>query len=359
MAALYSGEVHSLLVLDTEFADVMLEALGPSRPDEPFPIRRMRSYLGFIARERSELELATSQSILKPLLRGDLEDVLKFRSIGLTALGEMLERLRSDGASDETLLDPFAALGALSGATYADLTWITLGMNALNGEDTGIAFKDPALANMLMQGAYLLMLAAVAESRGIALSTWDNDWLRALWRFRSEFTTDPLAESRGRRAALQKELGTAILERQVPCVADLPLEAILEIRAKRSAEVEGFRVGIAALVAEIDISQPLDASHLEIDALISRTVDPALHQLRIAVTDSRSRLLLKLGDSTQSLAAATVPAVLAFSAGAPLEMTAAVGALGALVGAVADGVLERRSLVRGSQWGLVYRLARK
>lgn len=49
-------------------------------------------------------------------------------------------------------------------------------------------------------------------------------------------------------------------------------------------------------------------------------------------------------------------ASLAFAAGAPLNVSAALVAAGAIIGTAVEGFVERENLKRASQWGLLYRL---
>jgi hypothetical protein len=362
-AALYSGEVHSLTVVDGEVARAMLDAFGPARSDnqqsESIAEKRLRAYFNFIVSEESTLSLAADTGVLKPILRGGLDEVnavrMEYTDRFLSRILDIRPKKKRIGTIK--MVDQVSdLLGCDTPPTYGDLSWIGLALRVVNGrEDGSMLLKNQEVVSKLLLCQYLVTVSAVAEVRGVCPSTWDSRWLDAMWTLRSLHVTDGRPEVGGRRREAEANMGNLILERHIPAVDDLPLEAVLEIRRERSSEVEAFQVGVAALAAKVDVSAPFVEAEREMLDLIVRKVDPALHDLSAAVASSRDRTLAKLGRPAH-YGASLVSASIAFAAGAPLNVSAAVAAAGALVGTAIEGAVERKNLRRASQWGLLYRL---
>jgi len=88
-------------------------------------------------------------------------------------------------------------------------------------------------------------------------------------------------------------------------------------------------------------------------------VDPALHDLRAAIRASRIDALAKIGQSYTSLASATIPATLAYSVGAPINVSALAAALGAVTGALIDSSAQQSKLLNANRWSFVFNLTKE
>jgi hypothetical protein len=130
----------------------------------------------------------------------------------------------------------------------------------------------------------------------------------------------------------------------------------LEIRRSRASELDAFRVALAELATHIDPTERVPDLDAQIHDVVVGQVDPALRDLGVALAAAKLDAVAKLGRSAKGIAAGTVSAALSFAAGVPLNLTAAVGTLGAVVAALLDYSIERRKLLHGSQGGNFARL---
>jgi hypothetical protein len=360
-AALYCGEIHSLSLFNGEIAARMLEAFDADQDGqwETQPlVRKIVDYFRFIREEEETLRLAVSEGVLKPILPFDPvlgSDAVNdaYRGQGLETLGRILSPDASNKVQRQTLkkMDKILELVDDDSLHYGYIHAV-LGaiFKVVVGKEEAslVSSRDEGAWEALSKISYLLLVASVAEVRGVVPLSWDQQWLKALWELRSLVSLSGAVE-------ITPILGQRILERNLPAVDSLPLASILDMRFERSSEIEAFRVGIASLSARVDVSQPMADVEREIGALIASEVDPAVRDLSAAVTSSRNRTLAKLGRPAQ-YGAGLVTASLAFAAGAPLNVSAALAATGALIGTALEGHVERENLKRTSQWGLLYRL---
>jgi hypothetical protein len=209
--------------------------------------------------------------------------------------------------------------------------------------------------------SYLLVVALHAETKGLGLLTWSPQFRDALWRCRTLFSRVPaIAAGKGRRQMAKTRLGQMILEDHVPSIEQLPLDEVLEIRHKRSAEMERFWVGLGALAAQLDLAQSSSDLELQIQDVVAKHVGPALVQLRAAVEASKADIFSKLASSNKALAAATVPLAFGHAYGPPLDSAGLLATLGSLAGIagpiILDSIVQQQAKLRGSEWALVFRL---
>ena len=199
----------------------------------------------------------------------------------------------------------------------------------------------------------------LAERSGIGLYSWSPSFQNALWRARElGISTKPAQTKYQGRASIHAQLGQTVLEKHLPVAQDLPFEELINIREKRRSELAAFRVGIGQLASQIDPTHPPEDIELEIHDLVLKKIDPAVQNLRSAMKASRLDALKNIGRSWDSLAKATIPAILSFAAGAPLEVSAAVGGLGGLLAPILEAEVERKKIQHASQWSILIR-ARK
>jgi hypothetical protein len=216
---------------------------------------------------------------------------------------------------------------------------------------------DPDRLRLVLFGAEMSLLLANAEQLGVGLSTWSEDFQEAAWAVRKILLRRARAPVNVLdRRGVETRLGQVILETYLPTVEDLPLEEILEIRRRRSPELAAFRSGVREIAAQIDPAKPPKDLGLALHDIMSIKVDPAIRNLKAAMYSARLDALKKLGQSWESLAKITVPAALAFAAGAHLDVAALAGVAGAISSTLIDGVVERKKLLHGSQWGVLVKL---
>jgi hypothetical protein len=210
---------------------------------------------------------------------------------------------------------------------------------------------------------HLLLANLVAAKGGVETLCWTEASQDALATVRDAYCRrsgspkDPLQLRRSTRTRLVQ----GIFETELPMVADLPLQEILEIRSRRQHELQAFRVGVAELATEIDVSASPDEIRLQVADLVSARVSPAIRNLKLAISSARTDALKKIVQSWESVAKATVPYVLSRFAGAPLDVQAAIatlGALAAVAGPLIAASLERKQLVSASQWSIVLRVGK-
>ncbi len=218
----------------------------------------------------------------------------------------------------------------------------------------GMAGQTPG-APMPM-AVMLAGLASVCAKSGIAPLFASPIFQKAFWAAQQIFS--PLEESDlpsvGQRAAIQAQLAHAVLERHLPAVDALPIATILEVRRKRFPEIERFRTGLAELATQVDLSRDVQA---QVSDLVSSKIDPALLDLQAALHSARMDAL-RIGQSWQAIAGATVPMMVSHAAGASVGVNAYVGAVGAILGPLLGAAIDRNKLTHANKWSILLRLKR-
>jgi hypothetical protein len=125
--------------------------------------------------------------------------------------------------------------------------------------------------------------------------------------------------------------------------------------------LQAFRAGVAELATQIDISASPDEIRLQVADVVSSRVSPAIRNLELSISAARIDALKRIGQSWESVAKATVPYLLSRMVGAPLDIQAVIAALGglaAIAGPLIAASLERKKLLRESQWSIILRVAK-
>jgi len=201
---------------------------------------------------------------------------------------------------------------------------------------------------------YFVLVAALAEDAGIALATWSPVCQRALWSCRTLFSRENAGDNKlAIRKQIEAQLGEKVLERHLPSVVELPFPEILALRDRRAPELEAFRVAVSELATQVDVTNPLNDQQLQINDLVAAKVDPAVQELKASLASTKLDIVNKIGKSWTAIVGTTVPAVLAFTAGAPLEVSAALGALGAVGLPIAETIAQQQKLRHASQWSFL------
>jgi hypothetical protein len=202
---------------------------------------------------------------------------------------------------------------------------------------------------------YLIRIAVMAEQHGAVPISSRPIFRSALYLARRCHPL-PSIEPTPMRAPIAGRLAHTLIEWHLPRAEDLPVGELLEVRRRRSDELEAFRIGLAAVATELDLSQDEHAIELQIQDLVAKKINLAVRDLKVALEASRLDALKKVGQSWSSLAKATVPAALAYAAGAPLDISAALALLGAAAVPFFESAIDRKKLLNASQWSILFRL---
>ena len=216
--------------------------------------------------------------------------------------------------------------------------------------------------------SYLCFIMATAQRSGLGLSTWSLDFQQALWTSVSQLADrgpismempGPPPGKLEQRSFAEVQLANVALERYLPRVDDLPFSEILELRRKYPSELEAFRVGVQKVSTEVDLTRSPAEMNLQLQDLVSRHVDSAVHDLEASLTSARWNLVRNLA-TKESLATTALGVFLGVAVfpQAPLDVSAKLGLATAGLGAILTSEIERANLLRASQWSILFRLTR-
>ena len=350
-AALYSGSVTTLTFFNLEFAERLVDAcmtfgLGrEERSPHSVPLRlgqRLANYFAFVESNYSELQQLHREGLWKPV---SLQPAAA-TDVGLDELNElkvialrMPSLLSVQRADEEKVFTPDVArlIDAAFEAcppSYGDLILMGASIRlVIKGEDLSrdLLFENPDTSCRLAYLTYLLTLALLAERRGATPVSWNPIHLDVLAALRRPEVVSGTPIHR-RREAAELRLVQVSIERHLPRVDDIPIAEMLELRQRRAVELEAFRVGVRALATGVDVTKPPGEIEQHVRDLAAKHVDPAVRDLNVAITTTRLQTLSRLGTAWKAGAAAVVPTIISFAAGAPLQLTAAVAAATALGG---------------------------
>ncbi|PWT99843.1 MAG: hypothetical protein C5B51_26390 [Terriglobia bacterium] len=204
---------------------------------------------------------------------------------------------------------------------------------------------------------YLLGIILYSEFLGAPMLSVSPAYIAAI-RLASEiagFSTNQSALT-GSRGPAYAELGQAIVERYLPVVDDLPCAEILEIRRKSHPELEALRSGMAEMVAQLDFAVTPEIHRIQVQDLVAARIDPAVRDLQSKIYSARMDALKRIGQSWDSFAKMMVPFALSYAAGAPLNISAALSAIGPFLSGVIEYQSEKRKLLHASQWAILLKL---
>lgn len=203
---------------------------------------------------------------------------------------------------------------------------------------------DPILISVGFYVFYLLTVLVMAESHGAGILSWSGSTRDAVWSLHKGAFSDSVNEESFWTNSNAGGLGHQVLSTNLPSVADLPTETVLNTRTRLRSEVEGFARAISQIGHEIDpASTPQEADRV-IERLVNTEINPAIDELRRSI---RSNVYGTVGQAG-SLAIASL--TLAFLPGQALDLASLAGALGTTF----KGIVKDREL-KGSQWALIVR----
>ncbi len=353
MAVLYSERVHVLTLLDRGLLD---SYIAHPRPEVQDARQAARLYHPSSPSERAA---CASFGVPQPLTDASLE-YLKFVSdnyddLSLLAREGVLvshfPKVYSHGGTfraDRNILRTFARWPP----SYWHFTY-----------SPGPLPPEPLIA--AFQG-HLCTIGIIAQQEGLGLSTWSWDFQQAMWdsvaqlreggpitMVAPEFPPRNISE----RGLTETHLAQTVLERYLPRSDDLPFPEILELRHRYASELKAFQVGVRRLATEIELDQVPANLNLQIEDILFQHVDPAVHELDAALTGARWNILKNLTGGA-SVTRAAIGVGIALFSGAPFDISAALGAGSAVVGAVVESEVEKANRLRSSQWALLFHLTK-
>jgi hypothetical protein len=206
---------------------------------------------------------------------------------------------------------------------------------------------------------FLTLLCCASERDGIAVLVTSELHQQSLWAARELFGIKNDRKLLADRKSIQALIGDTVIQRYLPDVDSLEFEDILELRTRCRDELEAFRIGLREIAVQVDTTQPIDSQRLQIEDIITTKVDPAVRNLQVSLWAARAHILKRITSSWDSLAKATVPFLVSVAVGAPMNMQAALAAIGgfsALAGPFIESEVERRKLLHASQWSVLLKL---
>lgn len=380
-AVFYSERVRTLTFFDYGLAEVLSEAFRERSRDEPHGIdhrdpplvERLRTYFQFVQSIYPEIELLHQEGAWQPLqVRSSDTSPLGLNEVNEVRLNALQQWSAREDRSEDGIPAPafppeVAALldSAFDAAppSYGDLVLMGAAIKRLrdNATDLDMLFRDTDTSCRIAYLNYLLTLSLLAERQALTPLSWDPLQLDALATARGLLPTRgqlPSGSPLAKRESAQIRLAQVAVERHLPGMDDLPSAELLEIKRRRIAELDAFRVGARSLATQVDVTKSRNEVDLQIRDLVTRHIDPAVRDLDAALTASRLEVFSKLGSAWKAGAGAAVPAIISFAVGAPLELTAAIAAIAGLGMPILDANLQQRKLTEGSQWSFLWRLSK-
>lgn len=361
-AILYSDRVRVLTVNNPEFVDRELRGLEGIGAEHPVFAQRLKAYFSSLKDSLAHLDILAREGLVMPLRLAAEKELETFDSWNqdsvalITGLDDKYERswLKTMDVVDQAFNLPAACLSDLAtGATlFSAIQKKKISSWSLE--------RKERLANYLFF-QYLLMLSVVAEREGVVPFSWLPEFQKATLRVRQLFEESGQLKPSipGNHQYIDRRLSAMVLTRFLPRGDDLPLDELLRIREKRYSELESFRVALRKLSSQIDPNTPVAELEAVLRVLVDSTIEPAVDELRRSLVASRLESIRKLGRSSSALASAAFSASITLVAGAPLDLAAALGAVGGLLGGLFDAVLDERKLLNASQWGVLVRLRKR
>ena len=361
-AALYSDSVNVLTLTDASFASILLDALGAPGDGESEIVRRLREYFRFVHSNSSDMDMLVHEGVLKSVITEDHASwwtLSESRDLASARLRE-LDAAVVDEAAWQLLCDRAGEAFDSEGSCLADLDTMAAICSFVEHPDADVDVRsgetqEKILHHMFLR--YLMQVAAASELLGAPTLSWSPRFQQAMLAARRVFATSDGPTSTIDRGAAAAQIAHQILERHLPRVDELPMDELLALRSKRKDELDSLRIAIRQLATEVDVTAPPDSIALQVEDLVASRVDPAVDDVRRAVETSRLEIFKRLGRSAGSISGATFTVAVAVAAGAPLNTSAAIGALGGALGVMLEGELEKSRIRKASQWSLLYRLS--
>ena len=360
-AILYSDRVRVLAVHDSQFIEREQRSFEEIGTESPIFAQRLKRYFTSLQESFPSLDLLVREGLAIPLrltAGKDLEAIDSWNLASIDLISNLDDRYERRWLNVMKVVDRAYDLPA---ACLSDLVTVTKFLAARNKNILSWPLeRRERLANYLFF-QYLLMLSIVAERESVAPFSWLPRFQDATFRVRMLFEEARQLETEVHDydQYIERRLSAMVLTRYLPRADDLPLEELLRIREDRYSELESFRVALRSLSSQVDPATPIRELDAVLRTLADSVIDPAVDELRRSLVASRLEALKSIGRSSSSLASAAFSVSISLAAGAPLDMAAALGSIGGLLGCVLDGIVDERKLLNSSQWGILVRLQRR
>lgn len=360
-SALYSDHVHSLNVFDRRTAERMLDAFGSFSelvPAAPL-IMRWKSYFQWVLTHCDDLDCLETEGVLLSLQSRAHwpTDAEKKKAMAYFAdRGKGMDR--EQPAFPENVAEVLDAAFPHFPPSFSDLDLLAPFIRGAKKEEDidtiDLFLRDVDATLRVSMVWYLLLVSVIAEQQGLMGVTWSEAWRDAAWSVQTHYRS---GSKKTRRGGVEQGIAQLVISRHVPRVDRLSVQELLRLRSKRKAEIECFRAGIGALALEVDLEASGEDIELQMNDIVTARVDPALLDLRRAFQEEKYRVATEAAGGWRSVAASTVPAVISVMAGAPLDIAAALAAIGPMA-AVVSGIMKHRGTIKGtraaSPWSLVF-----
>jgi hypothetical protein len=326
--------------------------------------------VGFIrasVANRSELALLQSEKVVRSILE-DFVIRLSNGEVELEGLIPSLELFTKQEMPKAQVPDFYARSHSQPTiCTLFELLWqVFIGTAAAAHEKKPHEFFNLMKANedastKIAVLTFFGLSSYYAMNNGCAAMTWDpstqklfDEYLRALT------TTAPAAERQLKTEFVKNRLAQVILTDQVADVSALPIEEILEIRRKREPELKAFRNKLREIASEIDPTVTESELSIAIDKKVQSTVRPALDDLKASVEQSRLEAHRRLWSPNDALNKSLVPFAISTLSGASAAVEVTLSAAGVAVSKLYDFTigksLEKKKILAGSPWSVLFDL---
>lgn len=136
----------------------------------------------------------------------------------------------------------------------------------------------------------------------------------------------------------------------------MPIEAILEIRSKRSPELQLFRDSLSALAVDIDPTLSEEELRRALDTKLQAIVKPALNALKTSVRELQVARYRRLLNPEDALVKFAVSSAAGLTVGVPLQL----GAIGVLASKLYEFVIGHGASVKQAQianpWSILFEI---
>jgi len=319
-------------------------------PTKPI-LSRMRDYIAYSVAQAPEVAVLAKQGLVQTLDAG-----IELDELGLVMRKAYEHYLpwqpdeRLDSLRDDYFACPPSLAENLIRMMFDNAH---RSMNVTRMRDLVEMIRPPYVGGTISFAIYLQVIAMIADRRQFAVMSGSPAAERA---FRLAQSLVPRVSEVAERRRLESAMSTAVITKYLPAVHDVPVTELLLIRERRRSELDDFRMAVAELSAQIDPTSSSEKLSLQFHDLFLTKIDKPLAALNKAVATSKAELLTKALRDWKVYAAATIPTVLAYMCGAPVDYAAGAAAILSAASFYADYRTERRKLINSTQWSFLLNL---
>lgn len=316
----------------------------------------------------NELKQLRDANILTSLIDDVFGQIAKNDPSVLMNLGEVMKGSSMGSVHTDDLPSIYHHPGNGAPATICTLLEFGIHFTLQVGRDYPEALQGMEVPDISVDGirrasilAYFMLAATYAINNDCVGVTWDAQSRQFFDRCTESL---PIANSEvnriiARREAIKNRLGDLVLTSTIPDVSELPIENILELRDRRAAELEWFRVSLRKLAA--GISPELEGEEL-IRAMLNAIdveVQPALHELQASLDVTDSSAMRKLFTVKPEHIAGLISFSISSALGLPLDASAGLAGAGIAASKLfgfTEKELTKKEKLRSSPWSVLFHL---